>query len=173
MTDAARLAQIRASHAAIAPGMWSRAVDGEGREFVEARGDMGELLPVLTFHPGASTAERDFVTEAPEAIGFLLGLVERAARKVRALSGQAEPETRAKAGKDYAAEAAMKCAEPSFKRFLMEKHGLESPATDERVAQKVRSLCGVSSRRALNENGKAADRWTNLRRAFDAWRRAG
>lgn len=74
--------------------------------------------------------------------------------------------------KDYAAEAAMKCAEPAFKRFLMECHGLQSPATDDRTAQKLRSLLGVTSRRELNESTAAAARWRSLRTAFDGWRRA-
>lgn len=75
--------------------------------------------------------------------------------------------------KDYAAEAAMKCAEPAFKRFLMECHGLESPATDDRTTQKLRSLLGVTSRRELNEGGGAAARWRSLRTAFESWRRRG
>lgn len=75
--------------------------------------------------------------------------------------------------KDYAAEAAMKCADPAFKRFLIECHGLERPATDDRTAQKLRSLLGVTSRRALNESTAAAARWRSLRTAFDGWRRGG
>lgn len=74
------------------------------------------------------------------------------------------------AGKDYAAEAAMKCDDPAFKRFLMDRHGLQSPATEERTAQKLRSVLRVTSRRELNDGGEAAARWVQLRRDFEAWR---
>lgn len=77
------------------------------------------------------------------------------------------------AAKDYAAECAMKCAEPAFKAFLHERHGLEKPLTDERVKVKVRSLLGVTSRAELNDGGKAAHAWKALRTEFDDWRRAG
>ncbi len=67
----------------------------------------------------------------------------------------------------------MACAQPAFKRFLMERHGLESPATNERVAQKLRSLLGVTSRRELNEGGRAEAGWKSLYGEFENWKRAG
>lgn len=75
--------------------------------------------------------------------------------------------------RDLAAEAAMKCGEPAFKAYLEAEHGLERPLTDERCAQKLRSLCGVISRAELNQPGRAADAWVELRRAFEAWRKRG
>jgi len=86
------------------------------------------------------------------------------------LEAYADAET---GGKNHAAEAAMKCGDPAFKRFLMERHGLESPATDERATQKLRSLLGITSRRELNHGGLSAEAWVRLRREFEAWRRAG
>jgi hypothetical protein len=55
----------------------------------------------------------------------------------------------------------------------MERHGLDSPATTERAAQKLRSLLGVTSRRELNSDADAAARWKRLRGEFEAWKRAG
>ncbi len=75
--------------------------------------------------------------------------------------------------KNHAAEAAMKCQEPAFKAFLEARHGLERPLTGERVAQKVRSLLGVTSRAELNRNAAAVDRWKRLRGEFETWRRVG
>lgn len=168
--DARRLADIRNAFVAIAPADWSRAADGLG-EFVEARGPMGELLPLARLDAGATDAEKAFIADAPAFVGFLLGLVDRAIAKERARTGQgAQP---ARREKDYAAEAAMKCQEPAFKTFLHEAHGLEKPLTDERVAQRVRSLCGVTSRRELNNSGDAAAAWRSLVQQFDAWKRAG
>lgn len=73
--------------------------------------------------------------------------------------------------KNYAAEAAIKCGEPAFKAFLEAEHGLERPLTDERCAQKLRSLLGITTRKTLNSDGTAALRWKKLRGEFEAWRR--
>lgn len=172
-----RLGRIRRLLGAIAPGEWLRAEDAEGA-FIEARGLHGELLPVARFHPGATLDEIEFAAAAPDHIRFLLGLVDRAIVALRPArggvrAGQRDQAERGDAGKDFAAEAAMKCQEPAFSVFLEQRHGLERPLTDERVAQKVRSLCGVNSRRELNGSGEAAARWKNLRADFDAWKRAG
>ena len=163
MNDAARLQVIRSQLAAIQPADWSLASDSDG-VFVEARGPMGELWPVARFHAGASTDEMQFAASAPSTVRFLLALVDRHYRDDR---------RRAEPPKDYAAEAAMKCAEPAFRVFLEACHGLERPLTEERVAQKVRSILGVTSRKELNHDATAAARWRDLRRAFDAWRKAG
>lgn len=173
--ESSRLAEIRRQLTAIAPGQWSRVHDEDGC-FVEARGEMGELVPVLRFHPGASDDEILIVTELPQTISFLLGLVDRA---IAATRRQADPASAARQeraparGKDFAAECAMKCAEPVFRVYLLERHGLARPLTDDRVAQRVRSILGITSRRALNDDADAAARWKALRGDFDAWRRAG
>lgn len=202
LSEGARLAHIRDRVAAIAPGEWTRAYDGDGC-FVEARGPMGELLPVARFDAGATGDEIAFVVSAPADMRFLLGLVDRAiafahgrtapAALASARAGETLPGRRSAArpsggagvagdGKDYAAECAMKCAEPAFRVFLEERHGLERPLTEERVAQKVRSLLGVTSRRELNDRrdaagaqtgNRAAQAWAALRAEYDAWRRAG
>lgn len=167
-SEAARLSRIRDQLVAIAPGDWSRVHDAEGC-FLEARGPMGELLPVLRFHPGATEDEIAFVLDAPDNVRFLLSLVDRAIARLK----QPPPEPSRGDRKDYAAECAMKCAEPAFRAFLEQRHGLERPLTVERVAQKVRGILGVSSRAELNDNDRAADAWKALRRDFEAWRREG
>lgn len=211
LSEGARLAHIRDRVAAIAPGEWTRAYDGDGC-FVEARGPMGELLPVARFDAGATDDEIAFVVSAPADMRFLLGLVDRAIARFASrdasppaaavppagrrtsdgLRSQPRPSGGAGETKDYAAECAMKCAEPAFRVFLEERHGLERPLTGERVAQKVRSLLGVTSRRELNvrrdaagaqtencdasgaQTGScAAQAWAALRAEYDAWRRAG
>lgn len=165
--EAARLRSIRASLDAIAPGEWSRACDDKG-EFVEARGPMGELLPVARFHAGATVAEMTFMADAPGNVRFLLGLVDRAIRRARDAQPKAKP---APDPKDFAAEAAIKCTEPAFKAWLEEAHGLERPLTDDRAAQKLRSLLAITSRSELNSDAAAAERWRKLRGDFNAWLR--
>lgn len=183
MNDSARLNLIRRQLDAIAPGEWSLVGDAEGM-FVEAVGPMGELLPVARFHPGASGDEMQFAANAPHTVRFLIGLVERAisfASRVAPRAADADPpagranvpDARSGLPKDFAAECAMKCQEPAFRVFLEERHGLERPLTDSKVAQKVRSLCGVTSRKELNDGGRAADAWKQLRGEFADWRKAG
>lgn len=171
----ARLARIRDQLRAVAPAQWSRVYDGAGC-FVEARGPMGELSPITRFDAGASEDEIALICEAPDHIGFLLDLVDRAIARLRppdARPAEARGEAMAQDCKNFAAECAIKCGEPAFRVFLEERHGLERPLTDERVAQKVRGLLGVASRRDLNDSERAAEAWRRLRAEYDAWRRAG
>lgn len=170
--DAAELARIRAQLVAINPGLWSRVHDGAG-EFLEARGDMGELLEILRFHPGATAAEMDFVADAPRNIRFLIDLVDRALavlrpadRRENAPAGEPQP-------KDYAAEASMRCTDGRFQTFLRERHGLEPPLNTDRTIQRLRSILGISSRKQLNIDPKAAQGWKALRSEFEAWKRVG
>ncbi|WP_157014883.1 hypothetical protein [Mesorhizobium xinjiangense] len=183
MSEGERLREIRAALEAIEPGRWQRAADAEG-ELVEAFGEQGELLPIARFHPGATADEVAFITDAPAMVRFLLGLVDRAIAASRAhgraapsalaSAGAASGEDRAEhAGKNYSAEAAMKCQEPAFKRFLHERHGLDKPMTTERTAQKLRSLLGVTSRADINNGGEALTRWKRLRGEFFEWIKEG
>lgn len=174
--DAARLKALRANFEAIAPADWTR-VQGE-TAFVEARGEMGEVFTLLTFDQ-ATVDEIEFVCNAPETVGFLLRLLGDAFEKIRTLKGDpplrngAAGEPAAQSPKNFAAECALKCQEPRFKVFLEERHGLERPLTDERVIQKVRSMLGVTSRKELNNGGKAGEAWKALRAEFAGWLKAG
>ncbi|RWO29594.1 MAG: hypothetical protein EOS10_22380 [Mesorhizobium sp.] len=173
--DAARLRAIRAALAAIEPAAWTR-VHGADGAYVESRGEMGELFVLARFDE-ATIDEIAFVTDAPDTVRFLLRLLDAAFREIR---GRPEPrradqqrgEPMARDVRNFAAECAMKCQDAAFKVFLHEQHGLEKPLTDERVAQKVRSLLGVQSRKELNNGGRASEAWLALRGAFDAWRKA-
>ena len=165
--EALELRKIRQRLAALESTSWLLGADRDVT-FVEAKTSRGELCEIARFHRGASPDEIDFVVNAPLMVGFLLGLVDRAI----AASRQANP-PKARDPKDFAAEAAMKCEEPAFRVFLEECHGLERPLTSEKVAQKLRSVLRVSSRKELNDDDAAADRWRKLRADFDAWRKAG
>jgi hypothetical protein len=176
LADATKLRAIRTAMADIAPGDWTR-VHGEGGAFIEARGEMGELFVMLRFD-AATPDEIAFVCNVPDTVRFLLRLLDEAFGTIRALRGEpprrnaAKGEPAASESKNYAAECAMKCQEPAFKVFLEERHGLERPLTDDRVAQKVRSILGVTSRKEINEGGRASDAWKALRTDFAAWLKA-
>lgn len=192
MTEGQRLAEIRHGLAAISPGRWSLAQDGDSF-LVMADSEMdGGRIELCRLGPLASDAERDFLAGAPEAVFFLLGLVDRAAAKVRALrvaqgagSGGDEPVEPREAGapdnpswwhakpqKDYAAQAAMLCARRGFQKFLVERKGLREPASEDGAAARVRTLCGVVSRRDLNGDERAKKAWRALLGDYETWRRA-
>lgn len=169
-TDADMLRHTRAKLAALDGAHWQLCCDGD-ESFVEARTRHGELNKIATFHPGALPEEIDFLVSAPDMVTFLLCLVDRAIAKAR--NGRSHGQNKASTAKDFAAEAAMKGEDAAFKVFLEQKHGLERPLTAERVAQKLRSILGIQSRKELNQNGAAAQRWRDLRADFEAWRRVG
>lgn len=172
LSDSERLAAIRADLGALEARDWTRVEDGEGG-FVEATAEFGERVVLLRFDPVSSPAERQFVADAPDTVRFLLGLVDRAIDRLRTpAAGNEAPGPIADERKNYAAEAAMKCGEAAFKVFLGERYGLERPMTDERTAQKLRSILGVTSRRDLNSDDAAAALWKKLRGEYADWRRA-
>lgn len=175
---AVRLKAIKAALEAIEPAHWTRVQDENGG-FIEARGEMpGEVFILARFGDGATVDEINFASDAPAMVRFLLGLLARAFDEIRALRGEPpvrnEParEPAARSSKNFATECALKCQDARFKVYLEERHGLERPLTDERVAQRVRSILGVTSRNELNNGGEAAERWKVLRSDFAAWLKA-
>jgi hypothetical protein len=132
----------------------------------------GEKI-ILSFGSGAADDDRIFYHNAPADVGFLL---EFAARAIRHARGSAQPQRHSKPSKpsrDFAAECAMKCAEPSFRAYLTEKHKLPADPTDDDVKVCVREALGISSRSKLNTDPDAADRWFKMRAAFQLWERHG
>ena len=83
MTDAKRLAAIRAQVASLDGAEWLFATDG-ATMFVEARGRDGSLIKLLEFTGLATTEERQLVADLPSALRFLLGLVDRVISASRA-----------------------------------------------------------------------------------------
>jgi hypothetical protein len=171
--DAKQLSRVRKGLQALGNVQWFLAADDLGN-FVEVKTGAGDIVEVARFHKCATAEEIEFFANAPHFVAFLLGLVDRAIASARRGRAQqpAQHKHEQRDPRNYAAEAAMKCSEPAFKVYLHEKHGLEKPLTDDRVAVKLRSLLGVSSRKVLNSDPKAAERWRALRADYTAWRRA-
>ncbi|MDG4903189.1 hypothetical protein P9279_22015 [Mesorhizobium sp. WSM4962] len=174
--DAARLKAVRASLEAISPAAWLRAQDENG-PLIEARADFGEIVVLARFSEHASVDEVAFAADAPDTVRFLLRLLDEAFARIRTLRPEAPRaaagEPAAREAKNFATECAMKCQDARFKVYLEEKHGLERPLTDSKVAQRVRSILGVQSRNELNNGGEASERWKALRADFAAWLKAG
>lgn len=140
--------------------------DDQG-EFLDAKGRDGSLVTVLRFTGQVTPEERDCVVHALDDVRFLLMLLDRA---IRALRPVQPARVQRAAPKDHTTEAAMLCESPAFKRFLMEEHGLEHPATKDRTAQKLRSLLSITTRNDINSDDGARERWFALRAKFNIWK---
>ena len=70
---------------------------------------------------------------------------------------------------NYAAECAMKCAEPLFKDFLAEATDIPTDAP-EFARDAIYKLCAISSRRELNTEPTAQANWTRTKVWFGLWR---
>ncbi|WP_176086285.1 hypothetical protein [Martelella sp. HB161492] len=107
----------------------------------------------------------------------LIGMLDAAARRDAERRQEIERLKQAleakggKPAKDYAAECAMKCAEPAFMRFLIEQHDLPHPATEKTAATRVRSILSIGSRSQLNTDPDAAHRWRQMVNQFEIWRK--
>lgn len=168
--EKAKLDRIRGLLARQEGAEWQVGSEGEGMILAAAGAD-GSNVVIARFTGHADPDEMDLAAGALDYCRFLLGLVDRAIEALK-------PKRQAEAGageqrreKDYAAEAAMLCQRGDFKRFLMDRHGLESPATDERTAQRLRSVLGVTSRAEINQSDAVRERWLALRADFHAWKR--
>lgn len=66
---------------------------------------------------------------------------------------------------------AMTCNEGGFHKFLTDQYSVihGSIENSEAAKQVVYKLCGISSRRELNEQGPSLKRWLDLRADYAAW----
>lgn len=168
-----RMDAIR-NRVALAAREWGVQSDG-GKLCLTATNEEGTAL-VATITAGAPIGDSEMALNAPDDLIWLLRTYDALAgiyRTLRAELRSQQPRQERQKPKDYAAECAMKCTEPAFKKFLEECHGLAKPLTDERVATKVRFILKITSRAELTTDPAAAARWQDLRNAFDAWRRRG
>lgn len=62
-------------------------------------------------------------------------------------------------------QAGIRCSEPAFQRFMLERHGFNDAAIG------VRTICGVTSRSVLNINDQARWKWHRLAEEFVLWTR--
>lgn len=164
--DRARLEQIRADLAALPSSAWELSAEGAAI-FLEGRDASDGSRVRLANFPEARVEEYVLVAGAPAAIGFLLGLVDRAA---------AELHRARRAGfisrKDFAAEAAMKCGERAFRNFLAQEAG-EAILDRDTAAAALRRILAITSRAELSEDDDAAERWRALRSRFIEWQKGG
>ena len=161
-----RLAAIRRRHSEASTD-WQFALTNEGETVAARVIPVEEPYAVLRFSKECSYPDREFVCNAHADNGFLLELLDQSFEMVRRLRRALE--RRQPKPKDYAAECAMKCAEPAFQQWMHEVHGLDNAHDATRVANRVRTMLAIQSRAQLNIDQGAADRWRKMVDDFEAW----
>jgi len=161
-----RLDAIR-NRISLASPVWGVAADGEMT--VTAGADEAAAQPVAVIVQGAAFGDAELLCHVVDDITWLLDRYTTLATRYRDATRELE-KSRPKPA-DFAAECAMKCADAAFKKYLEERHGLERPLTDERVATRIRTVLNIKSRAELNRDPAATERWKSLRADFEQWRR--
>lgn len=124
-----------------------------------------------------------FVFEVPlenadAALAALGGLPRPDAEKwvaVALMSGPPSPKAEEKPRKrfeelPYPQQAALKCSDPAFQRFMAERAGLKD-WNQNLTVDRIRYSCGIDSRAEIKPGSPAANRWTALLDEFRLWLR--
>lgn len=70
-----------------------------------------------------------------------------------------------------AQQAGMLCNDPRFQTFAARRSGYpDAQMEPSAAAEYIRQICGITSRRDLNTDHRAASQFQALRTEFDAWR---
>lgn len=108
-------------------------------------------------------------------IAAIKSTAEESAAKPRQSTSPITPTDGAARGKmDWrdvqpAAQAGIRCSEPTFAAFLREQHEDDWHEAPD-AAECVRLICGVNSRADLGTNHKARVIWTQLDSQYQAWK---
>ena len=173
--DNARLRQIRTLHQQASTD-WEAMENSDGKLIVtgidDVDGEPTDLANICADNP----ADEQILKGAHGFIGFLLKLLGNAYREIKRLKAIQQQDTTPPGSygraKNYAANCAIQCEAPQFKKFLQERHNLGT-ATKKATENKVRELCGIASRTQLNTDPEKAEIWLKLNREFNDWCRYG
>lgn len=151
---------------------WAIDIDG-GETNVIAQRSSGEQDVICTIYRTASPDEIELISGALENVFMLLDIRRRAIMALR--QGQpaqaAQPASRMRDG-DFAANAAILCAEPLFQRFLERRNRDGSAIHNQEQADAVlkRLLC-ITSKTQLNRQERAQAAFIDLRADYQTWKR--
>lgn len=156
---------------------WSFDIDGKQMHILSSRGS-GESVVLCTIHPDALQDERDLISGALENIVLLLELRRRAIIAVKNGLTSTSPRggnARQLRDGDFAANAAMLCAEPLFHRFLerRDSNGRHAIHNQEHADKALKRVIGITSKTQLNREERAQTAFIDLRSDFEAWKQRG
>ncbi len=149
---------------------WGMSSDGERVHLTTTRGG-GEEVTIGTFTAEALSDEIDLIAGALDDLFCFIRLRARAVEEFRELRRQIVSGGTALREGDFAANAAMLCAERPFQRFL-EERGEGGPVRDKDAADaRLKALLNITSKRQLNDEPDAQARWVSLRGDYQIWMR--
>lgn len=151
---------------------WSMIADGGVVQVTSLRAD-GREVALCTFTAEAQADEIDLISGALDDLFCFVRLRARAKQEFRDLRRQLGEGGSALREGDFAANAAMLCAERPFQRFL-EERGEGGPVRDKEAADvRLKALLGITSKKQLNDEADAQARWVGLRDQYQLWMRGG
>lgn len=170
----ARVARIAAIADRCHGDCWEIDLDG-AQTHVIARRSTGEHAVLCTIYADALPDEIELISGALSDAILFLELRRRAITVLR--SGQSpqtarQPLNTLRDG-DFAANAAILCAEPLFHRYLERRDPTRTIHNREHADTTLKKLIGITSKKQLNTEARAQTAFRNLRADYQAWKERG
>ncbi len=143
---------------------WSIDTDGGAMRIVALR-TTGEQTVLCTLHADALPEEVELISGALENVVLFLELRRRAVIALR----QSKPTSGLRDG-DFAANAAMLCAEKPFHRFLERRDSSRAIHNKDHADTVLKKLLGISSKTQINTEARAQMAFLDLRADFEVWK---
>ncbi|QTQ84591.1 hypothetical protein J8N08_16615 [Agrobacterium tumefaciens] len=153
---------------------WEVAADG-GRSHIIAQRATGEHVLVCTIHPEALPDEIELIVGALDNVSLFLTLRQRAIIALKHAYEQArDAPTRMRLREgDFAANAAMLCAEPLFHRYLERRDKTRVIYNKDHADTVLKKLIGITSKKQLNTEERAQKAFLDLRADYQTWKERG
>ncbi len=172
--ERARLARIAAIADRCHGDRWEIDTDG-GQTHIIAQRSTGDHAVLCTIYADALPDEIELIRGALSDAILFLELRRRAITALR--SGQSVQAPRQQQNPlrdgDFAANAAILCAEPLFHRYLERRDPTRTIHNKEHADTTLKKLIGITSKKQLNTESRAQTAFRNLRADYQAWKERG
>lgn len=173
--EKARLARLAGIADRCLNDSWT--IDAYGRQTnIVVTRSTGEQAVICTIHQAALPDEMDLIAGALENLLLFLELRRRAIAALKERQATGSPPARDGAGMregDFAANAAMLCAEPLFHRFLESRDPTRDIHDRDHADAALKALIGIASKKQLNSEREAQAAFLDLRADFNLWKEGG
>lgn len=136
-------------------------------KFIRSRGTAQVVIEIPIEHAGAFVAAFGTPQPSAEVPVAIARIVPEAERPAPAAEDPSPEARQAWADMHPTQQASIRCTNPRFRRFLVERHHA-GPAVEDAAAF-VRDWCGVASRRDITAGSPAAAKWKQLDDQFWLW----
>jgi hypothetical protein len=170
----ARVARIAAIADRCHGDRWEIDTDGT-QTHVIARRSTGEHSVLCTIYADALPDEIELISGALSDATLFLELRRMAIVAFRSGQGRSpppHPQDRLRDG-DFAANAAILCAEPLFHRYLERRDPTRAIYDKDHADTTLKKLIGITSKKQLNTEARAQTAFRDLRADYQAWKERG